>query len=172
LDITGSYNIVDGATHKVAGLYNIISGRNHEITGNYNVITGTGEFNTAKTIVTGKANFVSGDFSNSAITGNYNSIINGGGDNLITGDDPNTGADKAQHNMIIGSRTTIRNSENCLTLGRLNTIDNHNRSVLMGIGLTATRDNQLIVGSYNDDGKKGGIFVVGNGTGSEVETVG
>jgi hypothetical protein len=34
----------------------------------------------------------------------------------------------------------------------------------MGIGLTATRDNQLIVGSYNDETKTGGAFVVGNGS--------
>jgi hypothetical protein len=33
----------------------------------------------------------------------------------------------------------------------------------MGIGLTATRDNQLIVGSYNDESKVG-IFAIGNGT--------
>jgi len=167
LDVTGSYNLIDGSLHLVKGTYNIISGKNHEIEGNYNVITGTGEFADVKTKVKGKANFVSGDFSNSSIVGNYNSIINGGGDNIITGDDPEAGADKAQHNMIIGSTTTITNSENCLSLGRLNTINNHNRSVLMGLGLTATRDNQLIIGSYNDESKTGGILVVGSGSTDE-----
>lgn len=164
VSVTGSYNMVDGATHTITGLYNIVSGRNHEIAGDYNVITGTGEFGTAKTVVTGKGNFVSGDFSSSTISGNYNSIICGGGNNTITGDDPISGTDKSQHNIIIGSTTTITKSESCLTLGRNNTITNHNRTVLLGLGLTATRDNQLIVGSYNDETKTGGAFVVGNGT--------
>jgi hypothetical protein len=103
---------------------------------------------------------MAGDLTGSTITGNYNTILCGGGQNSITG----TTGDPCQHNVILGSTTTLTSAENCLTLGRANTINNHDRAVLMGIGLTATRDNQLVVGSYNDETKKGGAFVVANGS--------
>jgi hypothetical protein len=165
ITIDGStHNDISGLKNTVNGDYNTIHGTEFNVTGTHNVTFGVG----GKCTINGKANMMAGDLTGSIITGNYNTILCGGGQNTITGTDK----DPCQHNVILGSTTTLTSTENCLTLGRLNTINNYDRAVLMGIGLTATRDNQLIIGSYNDDSKKAGIFVVGNGTGSEVETVG
>ena len=165
-DVTenGEVVTVDGSTHNdisglkntVNGDYNTIHGTEFNVTGTHNVTFGVG----GKCTINGKANMMAGDLTGSTITGNYNTILCGGGQNSLTG----TTDDPCQHNVVLGSTTTLISAENCLTLGRLNTINNHDRAVLMGIGLTATRDNQLIVGSYNDDSRTGGVFVVGNGT--------
>jgi hypothetical protein len=151
VDVSGYKNtLADGAD------YNTIHGTEFNITGTHNVTFGVG----GNCVINGKANMMAGDLTGSTITGNYNTILCGGGQNSITG----TTADPCQHNVVLGSTTTLTSAENCLTLGRLNTINNHDRAALMGIGLTATRDNQLIVGSYNDATKTGGAFVVGNGS--------
>jgi hypothetical protein len=155
VDVSGYKNtLANGAD------YNTIHGTEFNVTGTHNVTFGVG----GNCIINGKANMMAGDLTGSTITGNYNTILCGGGQNSITG----TTSDPCQHNVILGSTTTLTSAENCLTLGRLNTINNHDRAVLMGIGLTATRDNQLIVGSYNDENRKGGVFIVGNGLNDEV----
>ena len=151
VDVSGYKNtLANGAD------YNTIHGTEFNVTGTHNVTFGVG----GNCTINGKANMMAGDLTGSTITGNYNTILCGGGQNTITG----TASDPCQHNVILGSTTTLTSAENCLTLGRLNTINNHDRAVLMGIGLTATRDNQFIVGSYNDETKTGGAFVVGNGS--------
>lgn len=155
--ISADVNHVDvsGYRNTVNGDYNTIHGTEFNVTGTHNVTFGVG----GNCAINGKANMMAGDLTGSTITGNYNTILCGGGQNSLTG----TTADPCQHNVILGSTTTLTSAENCLTLGRANTINNHDRAVLMGIGLTATRDNQLIVGSYNDESKVG-IFAIGNGT--------
>ena len=150
-----SMSDVSGYRNNITGSYHTIHGTEFVVSGSHNVTFGVG----GGCAINGQANMVAGDLRGTTISGNYNTILCGGGSNTITG----TAQDPCQHNVILGSTTTLVNSENCLTLGRSNTINNHNRSVLMGIGLTATRDNQLVVGAYNDSAKAGGAFVVANG---------
>ena len=158
--VTGSYNMVISNASEITGNNNLIKTDSLKVEGNYNLAAATVEFNTEgfESKIIGHANFISGDFSDSEITGNYNSIFGGGGNNSITG----TSSDPAQHNFVCGSNNTLTNSENCLTFGKNHTISNFNRAALFGQGLTATRNNQVIVGSYNNDQK--GPFIVANGS--------
>ncbi len=160
-NISGYSNIVVGGWNKSIGVHSAVFGRRNTNEGYYNTIVGidnkievgdaTSTINSYN-MVTGQGNILIRGHRN-LITGNNNTNLNIVNNSIISGELHSiTGGN---NHIVAGKQNTITkkadgsNSNACAVFGLDNTNNGKEYLLIAGRGLTATNDNQCVIGKFN-----------------------